>query len=73
LFSEGASHASSPARGIAAVATAGYSGLLAGPPLVGAIASVADLRIALAVLAALSLLGAALAARAMTAGHRAVR
>ncbi|MDE3176857.1 MAG: MFS transporter [Pseudomonadota bacterium] len=64
LFSESAAHASSPARGIAAVATAGYSGLLAGPPLVGAIASVADLRIAFAALAAMSLLAAALAARA---------
>ncbi len=64
LFSESAAHASTPARGIAAVATAGYSGLLAGPPLVGAIASVSDLRIAFAALAAMALAAAALAARA---------
>ncbi len=64
LFSESARHATSPARGIAAVATAGYSGLLAGPPLVGAIASLSDLRIAFAALAAMALAGAGLAARA---------
>jgi MFS family permease len=64
LFSESAAHASTPARGIAAVATAGYSGLLAGPPLVGAIASLVDLRIAFAALAAMALAAAGLAARA---------
>jgi MFS family permease len=64
LFSESASHASSPARGIAAVATAGYTGLLAGPPLVGAIASFSDLRVAFAALATMALAAAALAARA---------
>jgi len=64
LFSESAAHASSPARGIAAVATAGYSGLLAGPPLVGAIASLGNLRIAFAALAAFALGAAVLAARA---------
>ena len=64
LFSESAAHASTPARGIAAVATAGYSGLLAGPPLVGAIASVSDLRVAFAALAAMALVAAGLAARA---------
>jgi MFS family permease len=64
LFSESAAHASTPARGIAAVATAGYSGLLAGPPLVGAIAALSDLRIAFAALAAMALGAAALAARA---------
>jgi hypothetical protein len=37
---------------------------LAGPPLVGAIASVSDLRIAFAALAAMALAAAALAARA---------
>ena len=64
LFSESGAHSSSPARGIAAVATAGYTGLLAGPPLVGAIASLSDLRIAFAALAAMALVAAALAARA---------
>ena len=63
LFSESALHASSPARGIAAVATAGYSGLLIGPPLVGAIASLTDLRAAFAALAAMALVAAALALR----------
>jgi len=64
LFSESAAHASSPARGIAAVATAGYSGLLAGPPLVGALASLTDLRAAFAGLAALALFAAGLGWRA---------
>ena len=64
LFSESARHAASPARGIAAVATAGYSGLLAGPPLVGAIASLSDLRLGFAVLAAMALAAATVAARA---------
>jgi MFS family permease len=64
LFSEGAAHASTPVRGIAAVATAGYSGLLAGPPLVGFVASLTDLRLAFALLAALALFAAGLALRA---------
>lgn len=64
LFSESAAHASSAARGIAAVATAGYSGLLAGPPLVGAVASLTDLRVAFAGLAALALFAAGLGVRA---------
>jgi MFS family permease len=64
LFSEGAAHGSTAARGVAAVATAGYSGLLAGPPLVGAIASLTDLRIAFAGLAAAALVAAGLGVRA---------
>jgi MFS family permease len=63
LFSESAAHASSPARGIAAVATAGYSGFLAGPPLVGAIATFTDLRVAMAALSGFALVAAILAAR----------
>jgi hypothetical protein len=63
LFSESAALASSPARGIAAVATAGYSGFLAGPPLVGAIASFTDLRVAMAALSGFALVAAILAAR----------
>ena len=62
LFSESAAHASSAARGIAAVATAGYSGFLVGPPLVGAIAAFTDLRIAVAALSGFALVAAALAA-----------
>jgi MFS family permease len=64
LFSEGAAHGSTVARGVAAVATAGYSGLLAGPPLVGFVASLTDLRLAFALLAALALFAAGLALRA---------
>ncbi len=64
LFSEGAAHGSTAARGVAAVATAGYSGLLAGPPLVGFLASLTSLSVAFAALAALALFAAGLAARA---------
>ncbi len=64
LFSESAAHASSAARGIAAVATAGYTGLLAGPPLVGLVASVFDLRSAFAGLAVLALAAALFGLRA---------
>ncbi len=60
LFSQSASHASSPARGIAAVATAGYTGLLLGPALVGAIATAGGLRIAFASLAAMAGIAVAL-------------
>jgi MFS family permease len=51
LFSQSASLASSPARGIAAIATTGYAGFLAGPPIIGAIAAVSDLRVGVAALA----------------------
>ncbi len=64
LFSESSAHATSPARGIAAVATAGYTGLLAGPPLVGAVAALSDLRVAFAALSAMALAAAVLALRA---------
>ncbi len=64
LFSESAAHTSTPTRGIAAVATAGYTGLLAGPPLVGAIAAASDLRVAIAALAGMALFAVVLAVRA---------
>ncbi len=40
-----------PGAGIAAMATAGYTGFLVGPPLIGALAELSSLRVGLAVLA----------------------
>jgi MFS family permease len=56
-FSRAANDAStSPGRAIASVATLGYGGLLLGPPVIGFIAQVSSLRLALLTLAALALL-----------------
>ena len=63
LFSHGASLSSTPARGIAALATAGYTGLLAGPPIVGALASVTSLRAGIAALAVAAFVAALIALR----------
>jgi hypothetical protein len=41
-----------PATALAAVATTGYGGYLAGPPLIGFVAEVTSLPVALAILAA---------------------
>lgn len=49
--------------GIAAVATAGYTGLLTGPPVIGLVAEQTGLRVALTLLVVLSLAIAVLAAR----------
>jgi MFS family permease len=46
----------SPGRAIASVATLGYGGLLAGPPLIGFLAEATSLRLALASLAAFAIL-----------------
>jgi len=43
---------------IAAIATAGYGGLLTGPPFVGAIATLGSLRLGFAALAAAACAGA---------------
>jgi MFS family permease len=51
LFSASARFGSSPGQGIAAIATAGYAGLLSGPPFVGAIATFGSLRLGFAALA----------------------
>jgi MFS family permease len=51
IFSAAGRLAASPATGIAMTATTGYAGLLAGPPLIGAIASAAGLRAGIALLA----------------------
>jgi len=70
LFSESAALASTPQRGIAAAASAGYTGMLMGPPFVGAVASAASLRLSLASLALIALLAAALALGRRTAPAR---
>lgn len=62
LFTLSARRASNPARGVAAAATAGYSGLIAGPPFVGAIASVSDLRLGIVALALTALIAAGISA-----------
>ena len=49
-----------PGSGIAAVSTAGYAGFLAGPPLIGAVAEVTGLPVALAMLPLLCVLLAGL-------------
>lgn len=51
----------SPSRGLAAVATAGYVGFLAGPPLIGFVAELVHLRWALVIVVALCLTAAAFA------------
>jgi len=60
-----------PGPGLAAVSTMGYLGFLAGPPLIGGIASATSLSIALGLVVALLLLQASLAghARPRTAGR----
>ena len=45
VFSQSAAEASSPSAGIAMAATAGYAGLLLGPVVIGAAASLASLRV----------------------------
>jgi MFS family permease len=51
VFSTAAQRASSPAAGISEVATAGYGGLLGGPPLIGAIAAAWGMRSGIGVIA----------------------
>jgi MFS family permease len=66
LFAGGARlEPSAPGRGIAAVTTLGYSGFLAGPPLIGFVAQGTGLPIALVVMAAFAFV--------IMAGARAVR
>jgi MFS family permease len=50
-----------PAPSLAAVSTLGYTGFLAGPPLIGLLAEASDLRVALALVCLLCCLAAALA------------
>jgi MFS family permease len=51
VFSLSAQRASSPAIGVSMAATTGYLGFLAGPPLIGMLASHYDLKLAMTVLA----------------------
>jgi MFS family permease len=62
LFSASAQRSSSAAAGIAATATAGYAGMLAGPPLIGIIASAWSLRAGIALLAVMVIIAAAISA-----------
>ncbi len=50
VFSAAGRLAASPAAGIAGVSSFGFAGFLAGPPLIGAVATAAGLRIAIGVL-----------------------
>ena len=61
IFSVAGRTGSSAAIGIASAATAGYAGLLIGPVVIGAVASAADLRSAIVMLAAVALFAAAFA------------
>jgi MFS family permease len=63
LFSASAQRGSSPAAGIAATATAGYTGMLAGPPVIGAIATGWSLRVGIAVMAVTVVIAAVISAR----------
>jgi MFS family permease len=58
--------AAAPATAIAAVTTLGYLGSFSGPPLIGALADITSLSIALALLAIAGLAVAALAALALS-------
>jgi MFS family permease len=61
LGAAGRTEGMAPGSAIGAVSTAGYTGLLSGPVLIGFIADAASLRTALLVVAVLTLLSAALA------------
>jgi Major Facilitator Superfamily len=61
LFSVAGRTGSSSAVGIASAATSGYAGLLIGPVVIGAVASAADLRSAIVMLAGVALIVAAFA------------
>jgi predicted MFS family arabinose efflux permease len=61
VFSVAGRTGSSSAVGIASAATSGYAGLLIGPVVIGAVASAADLRSAIVMLAGVALFAAAFA------------
>ncbi|WP_131195325.1 MFS transporter [Lichenihabitans psoromatis] len=50
VFSAAGRYGSSPSAGVAMVATVGYAGFLGGPPIIGFVASVGGLRLALGLL-----------------------
>lgn len=61
VFSAAARTGASAAAGVAMAATAGYAGFLAGPPLIGAVASLLTLQAGIALLAGAAVLVAVLA------------
>ena len=61
IFSVAGRTGPSSAVGIASAATSGYAGLLIGPVVIGAVASAANLRSAIVMLAAVALIAAAFA------------
>jgi hypothetical protein len=67
LFVYGRIEPQAPGRGIAAVTTLGYFGFLAGPPLIGFVAEVTGLPMALGLMAATALVIALYAGAAATA------
>jgi MFS family permease len=56
VFSAAGRFGSSPSAGVAMVATVGYAGFLGGPPVIGAVATMAGLRTALGLLLVVALL-----------------
>lgn len=69
VFSDGARIGKTAAGGIAAVSTLGYGGMLAGPPLIGAVASAFTLRVGVGVMAAFALLAVVFALIARRRAH----
>jgi fucose permease len=68
VFSAAGNHPTlSPGRAVAGVATMGYAGFLAGPPLLGWLAEPTSLRVVMAVIVVLALLTAVLARATNTA------
>ena len=63
VFSASGRATANPAEGISMAATSGYLGFLIGPPLIGAVAARLGLKLALAGLAGVGLVGSLLAAR----------
>ena len=61
VFSAAGRRGATPAAGVAMAATAGYAGFLLGPPLIGGIAELAGLRLAIGLLAGLAAMLALLA------------
>jgi predicted MFS family arabinose efflux permease len=63
-------HGDTPAPGLAAVSTVGYTGFLLGPPLIGLVAELASLRSALLIVCALCVAAAGLASQMDDPGGR---
>ncbi|WP_026402683.1 hypothetical protein [Actinomadura rifamycini] len=59
-----------PSQALSAVATMGYAGFLAGPPLLGLVAAAASLRLALLLVAVLCAVAALLSQRPSGLKHR---